>query len=406
MSLIVQKFGSCLLESNTTIVNTAKRVVDAYNEGNSVVVVVSASSGLIGELVGKAKGLNLYPSKREMDVLLSTGEQASAALLAMAIESEEYPVISLTGQQAGIISDSNYGAARIKTIDTERIFRELDRKNIVIVAGSQAWNKFDDITTLGDRGADVTAVALTAALKADLCEIYAGIDGIYTADPKIVQNAKKLNDISYDEMLELASLGTNILSNRAVEMARKYNVNLVIRSGEENEPGTIVKEVGSVEKMLVRGVTRDNGIARIAVMGIEDKPGMAYKLFSLLAKEKIAVDLIIQSIGTDNAKDISFTIAKENLDKTLEIINNNLQLLGAKEVKHSDRYSKVSVVGAGIVNNPAVASMMFEALYDANINIHMIATSEIKISVLVDIQDADMAVSAVHEKFRLSELIG
>jgi aspartate kinase len=341
-----------------------------------------------------------------MDMLLSTGEQISIALLAMAIEKQGYHVISLTGIQAGIRTDSNYGNARIKTIDTERIFNELDRKNIVIVAGFQGLNKYEDVTTLGRGGSDTTAVALAAALKADLCEIYTDVDGVYTADPRIVKNASKLDDISYDEMLELASLGANVLHNRSVELAKKYNVNMVVRSSLNKSEGTVIKEVGNVEKMLVRGVTRDTDIARVAVMRIEDRPGMAFKLFSLLAKEKISIDVILQSIGRDDTKDISFTIKKADLKKTLDVINANLGAIGAKEVKYSEKYAKVSIVGAGMVNNPGVASMMFEALYDADINIHMITTSEIKISVLVDINDADRAVNTIHEKFKLGELQG
>jgi aspartate kinase len=404
LNLIVQKYGGSSVANTERILNVAQRVIDTYNEGNSIVVVLSAQGDTTDELIEKAREINTQPSNREMDMLLSTGEQASIALLAMAIEKKGYPVISLTGYQAGIVSNSNYGSARIKSIDTERMFRELDKKSIVIVAGFQAWNKFDDITTLGRGGSDTTAVALAAALKADICEIYTDVEGVYTADPRIVKDASKLDDISYDEMLELASLGANVLHNRSVEMAKKYNVNLVVKSSLVNVPGTTVKEVGSVEKMLVRGVARDNDIARVAVMGLEDKPGVAFRLFSILAKENINIDVILQSIGRDDTKDISFTVAKGNLNKTIEVINNNMRLLGAKEVKHSDKYSKVSIVGAGMMNNPGVASMMFEALYDADINIHMITTSEIKISVLVDIESSERAVAAIHEKFRLGEL--
>ncbi len=406
MGLIVQKYGGSSVANANRIFNVAGRVIDAYNEGNSVVVVVSAQGDMTDELIEKANEINLHPSKREMDMLLSTGEQISIALLAMAIEKEGYHVISLTGTQAGIATDSNYGNARIKTIDTERIFMELDKKNIVIVAGFQGLNKYEDITTLGRGGSDTTAVALAAALSADLCEIYTDVDGVFTADPRIVKNASKLDDISYDEMLELASLGANVLHNRSVELAKKYNVNLIVRSSLNKSEGTVIKEVGNVEKMLVRGVARDNDIARIAVIGVEDKPGMAFKLFSLLAKEKISIDIILQSIGRDETKDISFTIRKSDLQKTLDVINANLGVLAAKEVKHSDKYSKVSIVGAGMVNNPGVAAMMFEALFDADINIHMISTSEIKISVLVDVQHADRAVNAIHDKFKLGVLNG
>lgn len=403
MSLIVQKYGGSSVANVERILNVASRILDAYKEGNSMVVVVSAQGDTTDELIEKALQLNGNPSKREMDMLLATGEQISIALLAMALESQGSHVISLTGYQAGIATDSNYGSARIKHIDTERIFVELDRKNIVIVAGFQGWNKYGDITTLGRGGSDTSAVALAAALKADLCEIYTDVDGVFTADPRIVKNAAKLNDISYDEMLELASLGANVLHNRSVEMAKKYSVNLVVRSSMNKLPGTVIKEVGNVEKMLVRGVTRDNDIARIAVMSIEDKPGMAFKLFSMLSRDNISIDVILQSIGRDDTKDISFTIKKSDLNRVLEIINSNLGVLNAKEVKHSDKYSKVSIVGAGMVNNPGVAAMMFEALFDADINIHMISTSEIKISVLVDVQHAERAVNAIHEKFKLGD---
>jgi aspartate kinase len=404
VALIVQKYGGSSVANPERVFNVASRIIDAYKAGNSVVVAVSAQGDTTDELIEKAKEINENPSKREMDMLLSTGEQISIALLAMAIEKLGCHVISLTGVQAGIKTDSNYSNARIKTIDTERIFNELDRKNIVIVAGFQGINKYEDVTTLGRGGSDTTAVALAAALKADLCEIYTDVDGVFTADPRIVKNASKLDDISYDEMLELASLGANVLHNRSVELAKKYNVNMVVRSSLNKSEGTVIKEVGNVEKMLVRGVARDTDIARVAVMRIEDRPGMAFKLFSLLAKEKISVDVILQSIGREETKDISFTVKKSDLRKTLDIINANLGAIGAKEVKYSEKYAKISIVGAGMVNNPGVASMMFEALYDEDINIHMITTSEIKISVLVDIGDADRAVNAVHDKFKLGEL--
>ena len=401
MSLIVQKYGGSSVANTKRILNVADRVLDTYREGHSVVVVVSAQGDTTDDLIKKAAEINTNSSKREMDMLLATGEQISMALLSMAIEKQGFHVVSLTGYQAGILTDSNYGNARIKKVDTERIFKELDTKNIVIVAGFQGWNKYEDITTLGRGGSDTTAVALAAALKADMCEIYTDVDGVYTADPRIVKNAAKLENISYDEMLELASLGANVLHNRSVELAKKFNVNLVVKSSLVKVPGTVIKEVGNVEKMLVRGVTRDSDIARIAVIGIEDKPGRAFKLFSLLAKEKISIDVILQSIGRDETKDISFTVKKSDLKKALDVINSNLGIIGAKEVKHSDKYSKVSIVGAGMVNNPGVAAMMFEALFDADINIHMITSSEIKISVLVDVQDAERAVNAVHEKFKM-----
>jgi len=404
VSLIVQKYGGTSVANAERLVNVANRVVDAYRAGHSVVVVVSAQGDTTDDLIDKAYEINTNPSKREMDMLLATGEQISMALLAMAIEKMGYHVTSLTGYQAGINTNSNYGNARIKNIDTERLFKELDEKNIVIVAGFQGWNKYEDITTLGRGGSDTTAVALAAALKADICEIYTDVDGVFTADPRIVKNASKLEDISYDEMLELASLGANVLHNRSVELAKKYNVNMVVRSSLNKSHGTVIKEVGNVERMLVRGVARDNDIARIAIIGIEDKPGMAFKLFSLLSRERISIDVILQSIGRDDTKDISFTVKKADLKKALEVINANMGVINAKEVKHSDKYSKVSIVGAGMVNNPGVASTMFEALYDADINIHMITTSEMKISVLVDVMNAERAVIAIHDKFKLGEI--
>ena len=404
MSLIVQKFGGSSLANMQRVFNVARIVTQTYNQGHSVVVVVSAQGDTTDELLSKAYEINEEPSKREMDVLLSSGEQISMALLAMAIEKLGYHVVSLTGRQAGILTNSRYGSARIKSIETERLFKELDAKNIVIVAGFQGWNKYDDITTLGRGGSDTTAVALAASLHADVCEIYTDVDGVFTADPRIVGNPSKLRDISYDEMLELASLGANVLHNRSVEMAKKYGVKLVVRSSLNDSEGTVVKEVGSVEKMYVRGVSRDNDIARIAVIGIEDKPGMAFKLFSLLARERISIDVILQSIGRDDTNDISFTVKKADLQKSLGVIRENLGMLNAKEVKYSENYSKVSVVGAGMVNNPGVASMMFEALYDADINIHMITTSEMKISVLVDVEKAERAVNAIHDKFKLGEI--
>ena len=404
MSLIVQKYGGSSVANAERLNNVAARVVETYKEGNSVVVVVSAQGDTTDDLIAKAEEINKNPSRREMDVLLSTGEQISMALLAMAIEKLGCYATSLTGYQVGISTNSQYGNARIKSIDTERLYRELDQKHIVIVAGFQGWNKYEDITTLGRGGSDTTAVALAAALHADVCEIYTDVEGVYTADPRIVKNARKLNDISYDEMLELASLGANVLHNRSVEMAKKYHVNMSVRSSLNKVAGTEIKEVGNVEKMLIRGVTRDNDIARISVIGIEDKPGMAFKLFSLLSKERINVDVILQSIGRDETKDISFTVKKADLEKTLDVINANLGVLSAKEVKHSDQYSKVSVVGVGMVNNPGVAATMFEALYDADINIHMISTSEMKISVLVNIKNAERAVNAIHDKFKLGEI--
>ena len=399
MGLIVQKFGGSSVADAQKVENVARRVTDTYKEGNSVVVVVSAQGDTTDDFLDKAAEINTAPSKREMDVLLSAGEQISMALLAMAIEKLGYPVISLTGWQAGIKTTSNYSDARIRTIDTERLERELDMKRIVIVAGFQGINKYDDITTLGRGGSDTTAVALAAALHADKCEIYTDVDGVYTADPRIVPNAKKLADVSYDEMLELASLGANVLHNRSVELALKYNVKLEVKSSFERVEGTVVKEVQNVEKMIVRGVTRDNDGARISIVGIDNTPGKAFKVFSILAKSGINVDIILQSIGRNDTKDISFTVTEKQLDTAVKVINENLDVIGAESVEFNKEVSKVSIVGAGMVSTPGVAAKMFEALYEAHININMISTSETKVSVLIDRVDAENAVRAIHDKF-------
>ncbi len=402
MSLIVQKFGGSSVADAERVMNVARRVVETQKAGNSVVVVVSAQGDTTDDLIEKAQEINSKASKREMDMLLSTGEQISISLLAMAIQSLGVGAVSLTGWQVGMQTDANYSAARINKVDGERIRKELDSNNIVIVAGFQGINTYGDITTLGRGGSDTTAVAIAAALHADLCEIYTDVDGVYTADPRIVPDAKKLDDISFDEMLELASLGANVLHNRSVEMAKKYNVKMSVRSSLNKNPGTYVKEESKVEKMLVRGVARDNDVARIALLSVKDEPGMAFRIFSLLSKNQINVDIILQSIGREGLKDISFTVSESCLEKAAEILEAEKDYIGYEEMKTSKEYSKVSIVGCGMVNNPGVASKMFEALYDANINIHMISTSEIKVSVLVSRKNADRAVRVIHDSFNLA----
>lgn len=401
MSLIVQKFGGSSVADKERVMNVARRIIETYKKSNSVVVVVSAQGDTTDDLIEKAKEITKKPSKREMDMLLSTGEQISVSLLAMAIHELGYPAISLTGWQAGMHTDSSYSNARIGNIDTSRIEKELDHNNIVIVAGFQGINRYDDITTLGRGGSDTSAVALAAALRADLCEIYTDVDGVYTADPRIVKNAKKMTDISFDEMLELASMGANVLHNRSVEMAKKYNVNLCVRSSLNHNEGTIVREVKDMEKMLVKGVAHDYDVARIALCNIEDKPGVAFRIFSLLAKSGINVDIILQSIGREDKKDTSFTVSASNLDCAVKILEENKELIGYEELKTRDTVAKVSIVGAGMINNPGVAAKMFEALYEAGINIHMIATSEIKVSVLISERNVEKAVNAIHDKFNL-----
>ncbi|MDD4510388.1 MAG: aspartate kinase [Oscillospiraceae bacterium] len=400
MGLVVQKFGGSSVANTERIRNVAGIIADTYKAGDNVVVVLSAQGDTTDDLIEKAAELNPNPSKREMDMLLSTGEQISVALCAMTLEGMGLPVVSLTGWQAGVRTNSAYGDARIKRVIDERVLTELDKRNIVIVTGFQGINKYDDITTLGRGGSDTSAVALAAALHADLCQIYTDVDGVYTADPRSVTGAMKLEEITYDEMLELASLGAQVLHNRSVELAKQYGVNLEVISSFTKQPGTKVKEVvKTMEKLHVSGVAKDTKIARIALVGLSDRPGIAYKVFSLLAKKNINVDIILQSIGRDETKDISFTISKKDLDAARQIIEENREIIGFDHMTISDSVAKISVVGAGMVNNPGVAASMFEVLYNAGININMISTSEIKVSVLVDIADADRAVQVVHDRF-------
>lgn len=397
--LIVKKFGGSSVANAERIKHVAQTITNSYREGNQVVVVLSAQGDTTDELIEKAAEINPNASKREMDMLLATGEQQSVALMAMAIEALGYPVISLNAFQCNIISTSNYSNARIKNISTDRINNELARKNIVIITGFQGINRHLDVTTLGRGGSDTSAVALAAKLGADICEIYTDVDGVYTCDPRIVKTAKKLDEITYDEMLELASLGAKVLHNRSVELAKKYNVNLVVRSSMTDAEGTVVKEETKLERMLVNGVAVDKDVARIALVDLKDEPGIAFKIFSLLSKNKISVDLIIQSIGRDTSKDISFTVARGDLKETVDILTENKERLGFKDISYNENVAKVSVVGAGMATNPGVASMLFEATYDAGINVKMISTSEIKISILVADKDADRAAVAIHDKF-------
>ena len=403
MGLIVQKFGGSSVANAERVFNVASRVIDTYDAGNDVVVVVSAQGDTTDDLIEKAKEINDRASKREMDVLLSAGEQISMSLLAMAIEKLGRPVVSLTGWQAGMNTDINYSRARIKRVVGERIQLELDKRKIVIVAGFQGINKYDDITTLGRGGSDTSAVAIAAALGADLCQIYTDVRGVYTADPRIVPEASMLSEITYDEMLELASAGANVLHNRSVELAKKFNVNMEVLSSFEKVPGTIVKEENTVEKMLIRGIARDNDVARISLVNVKDAPGKAFQIFSILAKKKVNVDVILQSIGRDGNKDISFTVSTNDLESALNTLNSNNSIIGAEAIVHDENVSKVSIVGAGMTADPGVAATMFEALYDADINIQMISTSEIRISVLIDRKDAEKAVKAIHKKFELHD---
>ena len=399
MGIIVQKFGGSSVANTERVNHVAGIITDTYKAGHDVVVVVSAQGDTTDELIEKAGEVNPKASKREMDALLSAGELISAALVAMAIEKQGFPVVSLSGWQAGFVTDSNHGGARIRRVEKERVENELAKHNIVIVAGFQGVNRYDDVTTLGRGGSDTSAVALAAVLHADLCQIYTDVDGVYTADPRLVKNARKLDEITYDEMLELASLGAQVLHNRSVEMAKKYSVKLEVLSSLEKKSGTEVKEVVKVEKMLIRGVARDNDVARISVVGVPDVPGIAFKIFSLLAARKINVDIILQSIGRDGTKDISFTVSRMHAQQAMELLEEVHASLQYEGLTCDDTISKISIVGSGMIANPGVASKMFEALSEANINIQMISTSEIKISVLIDEADSARALNAVHDAF-------
>ena len=399
--LIVKKFGGSSVADKECIYRVAKRCIEEHEKGNDVIVVVSAMGDSTDDLIALAKQISDTPSKREMDMLLATGEQVSASLLSMAINELGVSAVSLNAFQVSMHCTSAYGKARMKRVDTERIRHELGYKKIVVVTGFQGINKYDDFATLGRGGSDTSAVAIAASLHADKCEIYTDVDGVYTADPRVVPTARKLDTISYDEMLELASLGAKVLHNRSVEMAKKYGVQLVVRSSITREPGTVVKEVAKLEKMLISGVASDKNTSRISVIGVEDRPGVAFKIFNTLAKNGINVDIILQSVGREGTKDISFTVAQDDKDHTLEVLEEHKDALTIKEITHKDSVAKISIVGAGMMSNPGVAAKMFEALYNVGINISMIATSEVRITVLVDENEVERAMNAVHDEFRL-----
>ena len=401
--LVVKKFGGSSVADTERIFNVARRCAEEFQCGNDVVVVLSAMGDTTDELLEKAAEINPFPSKRELDMLLATGEQVSVALLAMALQYLHVPAISLNAFQIKMHGTARYGNARFKRIDTDRIEHELESRKIVIITGFQAVNKYDDVVTLGRGGSDTTAVALAAALHADKCEIYTDVDGVYTADPRIVPNARKIEEITYDEMLELATSGAKVLHNRSVEMAKKYGVELVVRSSLNTEEGTVVKEEVEVEKMLITGVAEDKNTARISVMGIEDKPGTAFRIFNTLAKHNINVDIILQSVGREGTKDISFTVSEDDLKEAMDVLESRKKSLTIKEILYNKEVAKISIVGAGMLTNPGVAATMFESLYNSNININMISTSEIRITVLIDEKDTDKALIAVHDGFGLED---
>lgn len=401
--LIVKKFGGTSVADKERIFNVAKRCIRDYQNGNDVVVVLSAMGKYTDELIAKAKEINPNPSKREMDMLFTIGEQMSVSLMAMAMDALGVRAISLNAFQVAMHTTSNYSNARLKKIDTERIRRELDDRKIVIVTGFQGINKYNDYTTLGRGGSDTTAVALAAALHADACEIYTDVDGVYTADPRLVPTARKLNAITYDEMLDLATLGAGVLHNRSVEMAKKYGVPLVVRSSLNNSEGTVVKEEVTVERMLISGVALDTDAVRIAVIGLKDTPGVAFRLFDVLAKKNINVDVILQSIGRAGTKDISFTVDDKDLDDAMAVLDENKARLGYQELHSERNIAKLSIVGAGMMSNPGVAAKMFESLYNEGVNINMISTSEIRVTVLINEKDGVRAMNAVHDAFNLAD---
>lgn len=397
--LIVKKFGGSSVANKERIFRVAERCIEDYRAGHDVVVVLSAMGDTTDDLIAMAHSIHANPKKRELDMLLTTGEQVSVSLMAMAMQSLDVPAVSLNAFQVQMHSTERYGNARFKRIDTDRITHELDSRKIVIVTGFQGVNKYDDLTTLGRGGSDTTAVALAAALHADRCEIFTDVDGVYTADPRIVKNAMKLDEVTYDEMLELASLGAKVLHNRSVEMAKKYGVELVVRSSLNRSEGTVIKEKVKMEKMLITGVAADMNTARISVIGVDDQPGTAFRIFNTLAKNNMNVDIILQSVGRDGTKDISFTVSEDDLDEAIHILEDHKEALTIKEITSNRDVAKISVVGAGMMSNPGVAAKMFETLYNARININMIATSEIRITVLVDKKDVEKALNAVHDGF-------
>ena len=394
MALIVQKFGGSSVKDRDRIFNVARIVANTHNAGNDVVVVVSAQGDTTDDLITKAGEITHNPSAREMDMLLATGEQISISLLAMALNELGCHAISLTGWQAGFRTDRAYTKARISRLETERISSELERNRVVVVAGFQGLNKLDDITTLGRGGSDTSAVAIAAALHADRCQIFTDVEGVYTADPRKVRNTRKLDEITFDEMLELASLGAQVLNNRSVELAKKYNVELEVLSSLNPIPGTVVKEVTKMEGMLIKGVAKDTDVAVITILNVPDEPGTSFKIFGLLAQKNINVDIILQSTGRDGKKDISFTCAESEAETAMRVLRESAKF---DQVTCDETCAKVSIVGAGMQSHSGVASKMFEALSNNNINIKMISTSEIKISCIIDREDADKAVSSIHD---------
>jgi len=404
LGIVVQKYGGSSVVNAERIKVVAKRVVKAKSEGNSVVVVVSAVGDSTDNLLKMAYEITSSPPKRELDMLLATGEQMSVALLAMAIEALGYDAISFTGLQVGILTDAAHTKAKIIDIKSDRILSELKKGKIVIVAGFQGVTVDSDITTLGRGGSDTTAVALAAKLKADICEIYTDVEGVFTADPRIVENSRKIDEISYDEMLEMAATGAKVLQARSVEFGRNYGVCIHVRSSFSEKPGTLIKEADAImEKAIISGVTHDINEAKITILGVPDRPGIAAKVFRNLADANVNVDLIIQNVSEKDYTDISFTVEKDDLTKAKSVVDKMVSELGARGSVRDERIAKISLVGAGMRTHSGVAADMFSALAENNINIGMISTSSIKISCVIDEKDVNLAVRALHEKFGLGK---
>ena len=396
----MQKFGGTSVANSKLIFNAAKKAIKDYKKGNNVIVVVSAQGDTTDKLIEKAKEINKNPSKRELDVLLSSGEQMSAALMAMAIEKLGYPVVSLLGWQARINSSSNYGDSIIEEINTTRIKKELDKKNIVVVAGFQGINKYEDITTLGRGGSDTSAVGIASTLNATRCKIYTDVEGVFTADPRKVENAVKLSYISYDEMLELSTSGAKVLNSRAVEIAKKHNVEIEVLSSIKDVPGTIVKEPSNMEKRVVSGITKNDNIALISVLDISDTPECMFKLFSKLYSKDIKVGTMLQNRPENGKRYLSFTVNREDYDLSLKILKEYLEKIDPEAKAIGDKeISKVSVVGAGMFRSAGILSKILETLYTEQIDILASTSSEIKVSLLIKEKYADKAVFALHKTF-------
>jgi aspartate kinase len=402
MALIVQKYGGSSVADAEKIKNVARRIVETKDKGNEVVVVVSAMGDTTDELIQLAKQVNPKPQERELDVLLSTGEIVSSTLLAMALHSLGHKAVSLSGSQAGIETDTTYSKARILHVEPKRVVEELEKGNVVIVAGFQGITRDMDITTLGRGGSDTTAVALAAALKAQICQIYTDVEGVFTADPRLVPEARKLEGIGYEEMLELATLGAKVMHSRAVELGEVYNMPILVASSFSNKSGTIIHGGIPMEvRNKVRGIAHDLNVAKVTVVGVPDRPGIASAIFEPLAKANVSIDTIVQNASINNITDLTFTVARGDLDKAMSLVQPIAKSIGAKECVSDSTLAKVSVVGTGMVNTPGYAANMFRALHEQGINIQLITTSEIRITCIIAEDRVKDAVKALHKAFEL-----